>query len=188
MKSPTRLTDSLIRALTSVRGGVDRVRMVGHGVYELIGPDGVVKARGVFANLITDYGDEYYARRATVAGVNIATAMRLGTGGSTAASKGGAGAAIVAYVNLSTVVLDGNPAYSDLGAGAGSRIQYVTTWPAGTATASGIDEAVITNETAPTNVAGTAGNTLSRAVLSPVVNKGASDQLVITWNHDALGA
>jgi hypothetical protein len=29
---------------------------------------------------------------------------------------------------------------------------------------------------------------VSRALLSPVVNKGASDSLAVTWNHTLLGA
>jgi hypothetical protein len=64
----------------------------------------------------------------------------------------------------------------------------VTTWAAGVVTANSMDEAVITNETGPTNVAGTAANTIARFVMAPVVNKGALDQLVITWTHDLLGA
>ncbi len=113
--------------------------------------------------------------------------MRLGTGGATAASKAGAGSAIVTYFS-SQKALDAVPGTSDLGSGIGHRVQYITTWIAGEATQNGIDEAVITNETPLTDVAGVSGDTLSRAVLVPVVNKGASDQLVITWNHDALGA
>jgi hypothetical protein len=44
------------------------------------------------------------------------------------------------------------------------------------------------NENVLTNATTAAANTISRALLSPVVNKGASDTLTITWQHDALGA
>jgi len=188
MRDASGLTDELIVEQYSRRPTMDLVRFTGHGFYELIGPDGKVKQRGTFLNLITDYGDQYYAERATTTDPGIVTGMRLGTGGSTAAAKAGAGGAIVTYVSASDKALDSTPAASDLGGGNGHRVQYIVTWVAGEATASGIDEAVVTNETPLTDVAGALGDTLSRAVLAPVVNKGASDQLVITWNHDALGA
>lgn len=112
--------------------------------------------------------------------------MRLGTG-TTAVAKTGAGAAIVTYVSGSNVAIDGGFPTSAL-SGSSRRIQYKTTWGAGVATASGIAEVVLTFEQPLTDVAGTAANTVSRALLSPVVNKGASDTLAVTWNHDLLGA
>ena len=188
MRDGARISDTIHQALDAVRPQLDQARIIGHGTYKLIGPDGVVKARGTFRNLITDYGDQYYAERATVTDPGIVTGMRLGTGGATAAAKSGAGAAIVTYVTGSNKALDANPAASDLGAGLGHRVQYVVTWAPGEATADDIDEAVLTNESPLTDVAGVAGDTVARGILSPVVNKGASDQLVITWNHDLLGA
>lgn len=188
MKDRAGIRDNIFAALSARRGGIDRARIVGHGIYELIGPDGEVKLRGTFQNLVTDYGDQYYAERASASPATLATGMRLGTGGATAAAKNGAGASIVTYVTGSARALDSNPATSDLGAGSGYRVQYVVTWPAGVATANGIDEATVANDAGPSDDAGVAGETLSRAVLAPVVNKGASDQLVITWNHDLLGA
>jgi hypothetical protein len=189
MRDATGLTDELIVEQYSRRPTMDVIRFAGHGTYELIGSDGEVKQRGTFRNLITDYGDQYYAEAgAQVSPPADVTGMRLGTGGATPASKAGAGGAIVTYTSGSNKALDSVPGVSDLGSGLGHRVQYITTWIAGEATANGIDEAVITNETPLTDIAGALGDTLSRAVLVPVVNKGASDQLVITWNHDALGA
>ena len=80
------------------------------------------------------------------------------------------------------------PTLTNLGTGVGWRIQYKVTYAAGEATVTGLAEVVLTNETPITNVAGTAANTIARALLSPTVNKGASDTLAITWNHDFLGA
>jgi len=179
--------DTLEAVLTARRAGIDRVGIVGHGRYQLFGPDGELRAEGLFENLITDTGDLYYAERAETSPTAIATGMRLGTG-STAVAKNGAGAAIVTYVTASHHAFDTGPAGATLGAGAGARVVYVATWAPGEATATGITEAVITTETPLTNVAGNAGNTISRAILSPTVNKGALDQLVVTWNHDLLGA
>mgnify|MGYP001609219817 CR=1 FL=1 len=114
--------------------------------------------------------------------------MRLGTG-TTAVAKTGAGAAIVTYTaaTTSSKALDSGFPTSAL-SGSSRRIQYKTTWNAGEATITGLAEVVITIEQPLTDVAGTAANTISRALLSPTVNKGASDTLAVTWNHDLLGA
>jgi hypothetical protein len=141
-----------------------------------------------FDNLVTQVGDQYYGERA--AGIasppGQVTGMRLGTG-STAVAKTGAGAAIVTYTNASQVAISGGFPTSSI-PGSARRIQWQALWGAGVATASGLNEVVITNESPITNVAGTTANTISRALLSPVVNKGASDTLTVTWNHDLLGA
>jgi hypothetical protein len=160
----------------------------GHGVATVYGPDGEIKQQVAFKNLITDTGDLVYATRGVGTGASVATGMRLGTG-ATAPAKSGAGAAIVTYVSASNVAFDGGfPALSDKGVGAGHRIAHQSTWAAGVATATGLAEVVITNETPLTNVAGTAANTIARALLSPTVDKGADDTLEVTWNHDFLGA
>lgn len=117
--------------------------------------------------------------------------MRLGTG-VTAVAKTGAGAAIVTVgtgSNNSKAFDATFPSSSQPGgAGTARRVQYKTTWAAGDATQNSLSEVVITNEQPLSQVAGTAANTQSRALLSPVVNKGASDTLAVTWNHDLLGA
>ncbi len=57
MRDANGLTDELIVEQYSRRPTMDVIRFSGHGTYELIGPDGEVKQRGIFRNLITDYGD-----------------------------------------------------------------------------------------------------------------------------------
>ncbi len=114
------------------------------------------------------------------------TGMRLGTG-TTAVAKTGAGAAIVTYTATSQKALDATYPLSTL-QGSSRRIRYFVTWGAGVATANNIAEAVITNETPLSDVAGTAANTIARALLSPTVSKGASDTLTIDWAHDILGS
>lgn len=166
----------------------------GWGVAQLWTPsihhsDRLVLAQEVeFGNLVTQVGDQYYGERA--AGIASPPAqvsgMRLGTG-STAVAKTGAGAAIVTYTTGSSIAISGGFPTSSI-PGSARRIQWQTLWSAGVATVSGLNEVVITNEASLTNVAGTAANTISRALLSPVVNKGASDTLTVTWNHDLLGA
>lgn len=158
-------------------------------VAELFGPDGELKQRVVTENLITDVGDLYYAQRAAAGAPAVPTGMRLGTG-LTAASKAGAGAAIVTTIATTGAKgLDaGFPTAAAKATGTGARVTWQATWGAGLATVNGISEVVLTNETPLTQVAGTAADTIARALLNPTVNKGANDTLVVTWYHDFLGA
>lgn len=155
----------------------------------LFDEDGDLKYEEEIHNIVTAIGNQYYAERAAGIGSppNQVTGMRLGTGGATAASSTGTGAAIVTYVSGSQVAItSGYP--QSAASGNARRIIWRGTWAAGVATANGINEVVITNEATLTNVAGTAANTIARAVISPAVDKAAADTLEITWNHDLLGA
>lgn len=150
----------------------------------LTGPDGQVKHDETFHNMITQVGEQMYGEAALAANsVARPTAMQLGTG-STAAAKTGAGAAIVTLVASSQVAI-GTPTSGLSGAGNNPRrITYSATWAAGTATATGISEVALNNQSAATQTVAPAANTISRAVLGTTVNKGASDSLTITWTHD----
>lgn len=172
--------------------GTDRSGI--RGIVELVlerAPDPetglVVVERQLVENMVTQIGDQYYGERAAGIGSppNQVTGMRLGTG-STAAAKTGAGAAIVTYITASQVAIAGGFPTSALN-GSSRRIQWQSAWAAGVATNAAITEAVITNETALTNVAGTAANTIARVTFT-AINKAAGDTLTITWNHDLLGA
>jgi len=190
MTSTDRLLDQAVAKARKLKEENDGLLVVGYGYYELRGPDGSLKQANAFANLVTQVGDQYYGERASGIGSPPAqvSGMRLGTGGATAAAKTGAGAAIVTYVTGSSIAITGGFPTSALN-GSSRRIQWQTLWAAGIATASAISEWVITNEASLTNVAGTAANTISRAIdTTTPVNKGASDTLTITWNHDLLGA
>jgi hypothetical protein len=190
----TGIRDSHVALLESRRDVRDRAGIRGHGIAVLRTPSLFVPGKMIiaqqveFENLVTQIGDQYYGERA--AGVtsppNQVTGMRLGIG-TTAVAKTGAGAAIVTYTTGSNVAISGGYPQSAI-PGTARRIIWQSLWGAGVATVSGLAEVVITNETPLTNVAGTAANTISRALLSPVVNKGANDTLTITWNHDLLGA
>lgn len=187
MKSPARISDAVLVAAGYGRTPQDRAGLRGWLEVDLFDEDGNLKLHLAVPNLVTEVGDKFYGERAAAIGsVAVVSGMRLGTG-TTAVAKTGAGAAIVTYVSGSSIAIDGSFPTSAL-SGSSRRIQWKTTWGAGVATASGIAEVVITNESSLTDVAGTAANTVSRALLSPTVNKGASDTLAITWNHDLLGA
>lgn len=150
--------------------------------------NGLVVAR--VPNLITDVGDEYYGERA--AGIasppDQVTGMRLGTG-STAPSKTGAGAAIVTYVSGTSKAIDGGYPTSSQPGGAGTArvITWRTSWAAGEADGAALREVVITNETPLTDVAGSAANTICRALFGPY-SLSATDTIAITWTHSLLGA
>ena len=166
----------------------ERVGLTGLVVARLYGPTGRLNHYQVDKNLITDVGDEYYMERA--AGITSppdqVSGMRLGSSNANVAAKSGTGSSITTYITGSSVAIDGGFPTSSKPAAA-RRIQWQSTWAAGVATAT-IWEAVITNETPRTDVAGAAGNTISRVVFGASIAKGAQDSLVLTWNHDGLGA
>lgn len=143
-----------------------------------------------FENLITQVGDQVIMERyANLNGPpDVPTGMRLGANGSgTAAAKTGAGAAIAGtYVTGSNASFATGFPTSALN-GSSRRITWECVWAAGTATNANIDEWVVTNENPLTNVAGSAANTVSRAVTGTDINKTATDSLTITWTHDFEG-
>lgn len=188
--NPMAIRDSFEVALEMARDlAADKVGMVGYGTIELIGEDGELKLVRPFVNLVTDYGDLYYA------GMGIAlvtpqapaqptklTGMQIGSG-TTAVAKAGAGGAMVTL--LAGVAFDATyPQTNNLGAGLGVEAVYKTTFPAGTGTGT-VNEATVTNGTIGT--ASTVGNTVGR-ILTGAITKGASDALAITWRHKYLGA
>lgn len=175
----------------------DTQALTGTAVVRLYGPDGELKSEEITHNLITDVGDSYYATRGA-AGVLPANSadvaalvdgMKLGSAGSaTAPAKNGAGAALAGtYIAGSNLAFDSTyPQVVDNGAGAGEDIKYVVTFPAGTATDSSIDEAVIVTD-AGTDATSAASETISRITFADV-NKTSTDELVITWSHHFQGA
>lgn len=164
----------------------------GWGLVATYGANQALQELLLFNNLITNKGDQYYAERAAGIAAPPAqvTGMQLGTGGATAASKNGAGAAIVTLVANSLVAIDGGfPTSNGLQAGTTAcRIQWKTSWAAGVATANGINEVALVNQSTGTQTAAPAGSTIARAVLGTTVNKAAEDTLAITWNNDLLGS
>lgn len=183
----THLTDEVIPQVSYRRGPADdlvAIRGLLHVV--LTGPDGQTKYDEWINNLVTQIGDQYYGERAAgIGGAPAAvTGMQLGTG-ATAAAKTGAGAAIVTLVPSSLVGLSGTP--SSALEGSSRRIGYAVSWGAGVATANGIQEVALVNQSTGTQTVAPASATIARALLSPVVNKAALDVLNITWYHDLLG-
>lgn len=168
---------------------VEKTGITGHLIVERFDKDGNLIERFEGHNLVTQVGDQVYGERGGgVSGAPAApTGMRLGSG-STAPAKTGAGAALVTYLSGSNKAFDATYPQSSL-ATASRRITYKRTYAAGEATtASAITEVVIVNDTIATDATSTAANTISRALVAGVSAKAASDSLIITWNHDSLGA
>ncbi len=153
----------------------------------LFGSDGTLKHQEEGENLVTDYGDEHIGERIALDSQDIITGMRLGTG-ATAASKSGAGAAIVTYESGSQEALDAVATGSDKGAGLGWRQTHVCTWIAGDVTEVALAETVLTDENPITDTAGVVGDTVARFVFGATIDKQAGDSLEITWHIDVLGA
>lgn len=194
--SRARINDELRRAARIGREEMCDLGLRGYGAFVLFSEDGDVLQAFPFANLITDAGDLYYASMgqvgvspSTPSAPTLVTGMKLGTG-ATAVAKNGAGSALVTYGTGVTAnkVFDATfPSTTNLGAGNGVEIQYQTSWSAGQATVTGLAEAVIVTD-ASTDATSTAAHTISRILLSPTVNKGASDTLAAIWSHLFKGA
>lgn len=165
----------------------DPARIVGTVVAVMTDEHGNEKARVETHNLITSVGDQYYAGRAALSSGLPAqvTGFRLGTG-STAPAKTGAGAAIVTYLAGSN-----KPNDSGFPTASGGVVTYKRTYAPGEATSAStpITEVVLNNDTIANDNAttATAANTISRALLTGIGSKQATDTLTITWTHTLLG-
>ena len=176
--------DSVDVAMTRVRDAKSNVPVGGNVVVELFDADGVLKDYRIGKNLVTDHGDEHVGERMYDDTQDIVTGMRLGTG-STTESKAGAGSFIVTYISGSNELLDAVPIGVDVN---GWRVPHICTWVAGDVTNSAIAEVALTDETALTDVQGTAANTVAKFIFGATIDKQAGDSLVVTWNVDFLGA
>jgi hypothetical protein len=170
--------------MTNEKSGIN-----GRVEWELRGPDGQIKDRGVQFNKVTDVGDAMYAKL----GAGIAsppatpTGMKLGTG-TTAAAKNGAASTLITYISGSNKAFDASfPAFSQT-AGAGAVITYKRTYAAGEATNATINEAIICNDTIGTDANSAQANSISRVVFGSTINKASGDTLTVTWTHTLLGS
>lgn len=188
----TEFDDAMFSALDMARG-LDRIGIVGYGVAHLMDGDGNTKQLVPFSNLITTFGDEYYAKKGihlvqpgNLSYTTVVNGMKLGTS-TTAAAKSGANSFIVTYITGSNNAFDATyPQAAAVGGDGGWNAIYKTTWPAGDATSATINEvAVVTDQASDTQ--GAAASTISRAIIA-TVNKQAADSLAVTWNHKFLGA
>jgi len=145
----------------------ETTKIVGDLSIVLKGPDGQVKDQREVKNLVVTTGLGYIAARMITAGLPSAMShMGVGTG-STAADVGQTD--LVAQHSDGRIALDSSAVVN-------ATTTYIATFGAGTCTGA-LTEAGIFN-------AGTAGTMLCRTVFS-VINKGALDSMIITWNITA---
>lgn len=163
----------------------DTTNLHGHVTWELRDEHGDLKASGEADNLVTQVGEERYAKAGAGIGSPPAapTGMKLGTG-STAVAKTGAGAALVTYLANSHQAFDATFPSAAL-VSTKQQVTYKCTFAAGKATSAGsnITEAVIVNE-ALTDATSAAAATIARVLLPNAATKQAGDTLTVTWTHD----
>jgi hypothetical protein len=156
--------------------------------------NGRIKLDRTMRNLVTTVGDQYYAQMGC-AGIGgntaptLANGMKLGTA-TTAVHKSTAGAANIAnggYITGSNNVFDTVTVAAVAGTNTGYKITYVSSWAAGDATNSSIQEVAIVTDRATDNTSTGASVCIARA-LTGTINKAAADTLTITWIHTFLGA
>jgi len=189
------LKDRIRAQVASERAALESMGLSGKsGAYLLFGEDGQLKQSGRVDNLVVDDGDDYLVDQlADTPAIGAMDCMVLGTGGSVAPTKGdtwvNTGFAGNGHDTVGEGGIDSGFPKIKPGSGNENILQFQATYNAGYATQNGIDEAIISN-TDPDGAGGDPGGStiLARGVLSPSVNKGASDSLVIVWEITFLGA
>lgn len=136
------------------------LNLKGHLELVLFGEDGIEKDRRSVDNLVTTAGKVFIASRMDGTSSSVMSHMAVGTSTTAAA------------VGQTALVSESARVAEDSSTPSSNTIVYVATFPAGTGTAA-LTEAGILN-------ASSGGTLLCRTVFS-VINKGASDSLVITW-------
>lgn len=174
----------------------DLMGMSGFGVAMLLDDRGRTIRMDPFLNLITTAGDQYYSKMAganvpplNASAPTVVNGMKLGTGATAVAKSGAGSAATGTFVSGSNVAFDtGFPTPSAVpGTDTGWYLTYQTTWPAGTATNTTINEVCIVTDRA-TAANASAANTISRFVLPATYNKLAGNAMVVNWSHKFLGS
>lgn len=170
----------------------DKSRIKGIIRYTLFDEQGKIKQSGESTNLVTNQGDDYYVDQLSDSGGSAAQAFFLGTG-TTAVAKGDTWVEGYYAGNGSTGAGEGGVAITTHPtAGSENTLRYTGTFAAGYGTENGITKIGIANMIAAADGNGTPNATTSffiaHGTITPTVNKGASDVLVVTWDHTFLGA
>lgn len=162
-----------------------KMKIKGFIAYKLIDESGNVKAEGKTTNIITEAGLKYYVDQLTDAGGSAVQLMVLGTG---TAAVGTGDLWVGGYFSGNgTIAGTAGSVTAVTNSGTATNVQYVGTFSAGYATQDGITRVGLTNMVASADGNGTPnGSTtffVAHGTISPTVNKGASDTLVVTWDH-----
>lgn len=158
--------------------------------YQLYDQNGTLKQEGETINVVTVQGNAYYVDQLSDSGAAAVTLMALGTG---TAAVGTADTWVGGYFsgNGATAGTAGGVTIAT-NSGTANSLQYLGTFSAGYATQTGITRVGLTNLTPAADGNGTtdASTTffVAHGTISPTVNKGASDSLVVTWDHLFVGS
>jgi hypothetical protein len=160
--------------------------------YTLFDKDGNVKQQGETYNIVTDQGDDYYVDRLSDQGAGTAKQFHLGTGTATPAK---ANTWVSGYYSNNGTAIAGSGAVAVTThptGGSENTLRYTGTFVAGYSTQDGITRIGLSNMNPAADGNGTPNATttmfIAHGTINPTVNKGASDSLVVTWDHTFLGA
>lgn len=158
--------------------------------YKLFDKDGNLKQEGKGCNIVTTQGDNYFVDQLSDSGGAAVDLIALGTG-TAVVGKADTWVSGPFSANGSAAAGKGSVAAAT-NAGTPGNLQYVGTFAAGYATQDGITRAILINMDPSADGNGTPnGSTtfcVAHGTVSPTVNKGASDSLIITWDVTFLGA
>lgn len=160
--------------------------------YTLFDKDGNIKQQGETRNIVTNQGDDYYVDRLSDAGGGTAKQFSLGTG---TATVGKSDTWVSGYFSNNGTAIAGSGAVAVTThptAGSENTLRYTGTFVPGYATQDGISRIGLSNMAPAADGNGTPNATttffIAHGTITPTVNKGASDSLVVTWDHIFLGA
>jgi len=165
------------------------VNIFGKVKYELVGPNGLIKQKGEFHNIVVNEGDNWLIEvlSGTIGASMFASAFcHLGTGYSTGASVKTVDWLITSLADSSRPVYTGYPRFK---ATDYNVLQFYFEFGAGEFTSAGIDEAVIVSQRSIAS--GTkpfSSKILSFAEVTTAVNKDAADIFRLTWEITLLGS
>jgi hypothetical protein len=158
--------------------------------YRLFDKDGNLKQEGKGCNIVTTQGDNYFVDQLSDSGGAAISLIALGTG---TAAVGKADTWVGGpFSGNGTITAGGGSVAAVTNAGTPGNLEYMGTFAAGYATQDGITRAILINMNPSADGNGTPnGSTtfcVAHGTVSPTVNKGASDTLVITWDITFLGS
>lgn len=160
--------------------------------YTLFDSEGNVKQQGETTNIVTNGGDDYYVDRLSDQGGGTAKQFHLGTG---TANVGKSDSWVAGYFSGNGTAIAGSGAVAVTThptGGSENTLRYSGTFTAGYATQNGITRIGLSNMNPAADGNGTPDNSttffIAHGTIDPTVNKGASDTLVVTWDHTFTGA
>lgn len=152
----------------------DPCRVEGAVHYKLRGPDGEVKQQGTFHNLVTSVGDMFLAQFcAFVAGATVGSVSyaQLGVGTATPL-KADTSVTSIAAASSRGITATYPQRVNSFGTGAGEWCLWQFDWAAGVTTNGSLGEVGMWTSV---------GSFVAHAILSPNVNKGVNDSLMVQW-------